>query len=360
MTMHFSTARNIVILVCRAPSPERDADLLCAFATQPDWDVVCALADRHGVLPLLAEVIGEERWARLVPVELRQRLRLLLAAQSLRTRAGLEQLAQVVALLDAQQVTPLVLKGPALASSVYPAPALRPFTDLDLLCPLEQRKRADAALRQAAYIPCEVKESEQENFHVVYEARGPHLPIELHSDLLQLGLPTRCASNLWQAPEWFDVGTEQLPMLALDAQVLHLCVHLHTHGYGRLIWFKDLDLLLRQRGAEIDWDHVYQLARGEGAMLSVYRCILFLRNLLHTPVPAAALEGRVPLVSARAVHAMLWPNRAVQNLQSRQQLRSVRFNPRLGMMGVVPSLVVMGRRREKLAYLLGRVTGFRP
>jgi hypothetical protein len=57
-------------------------------------------------------------------------------------------------------------------------------------------------------------------------------------------------------------------MLAPHHQILHLCVHLHTHGYGRLIWFKDLDLLIRQRGHEIDWPQVYALAHAEGAELS--------------------------------------------------------------------------------------------
>ncbi len=51
-------------------------------------------------------------------------------------------------------------------------------------------------------------------------------------------------------------------------------------------------------------------------------------------------------------HAVLWPHGRVLALAGKQRLRSVRFNPRQGPSGVVPSLVVMGRRREKLTYLL--------
>ena len=52
-----------------------------------------------------------------------------------------------------------------------------------------------------------------------------------------------------------------------------------------------------------------------------------------------------------AAHAVLWPRGRVLALAGKQRLRSVRFNPRQGPAGVVPSLVVMGRRREKLAHL---------
>lgn len=350
--MDQSPARKIVVLVCRAPSRERDIDLLCAIAASPDWDEVVALAEAHGVLSLLADVFGQARWAKHAPAEIRHRLKLTLAAQTLQVRAGLSQLERVVSRLQQQQVPVLVLKGPALASRVYPAAPYRLFTDLDLLCPPDSHPQADTVLRACGYAPLVQKATEQEGFHVVYTAPGTLLPIELHSDLLQLGLPTRCAADLWRAPESFAVGATRIPMLGVDYQVLHLCVHLHTHGYSRLIWFKDLDLLLRSRSAEIDWDHVYALARGEGAVLSVHRCLLLLRDLLHTPVPPEALDGRVSLANVRAIHAWLWPCRAVQNLQGRQQLRSVRFNPRLGVMGVLPSLLVMGRRRDKLARLL--------
>lgn len=171
--------------------------------------------------------------------------------------------------------------------------------------------------------------------------------------LNRFGLPTRCFDDLWRAPETFEVGGTEALMLASHHQILHLCVHLHTHGYGRLIWFKDLDLLIRQRGHETDWPQVYALAHAEGADLSVRHALAHLRTLLNTPLPDAALARPWSNRVGEVAHAILWPRRHVLALESKQRIRSVRFNPRRGVLGVVPSLLVMGRRRDKLARLLG-------
>ncbi|HZC77419.1 MAG TPA: nucleotidyltransferase family protein, partial [Ktedonobacterales bacterium] len=175
--------------------------------------------------------------------------------------------------------------------------------------------------------------------------------VELHRDLLQLGPPTRCQPALWERAQPLLVGKMRARMLSLEHQLLHLAVHLHTHGFSRLIWFKDLDLLLRRHQGEVDWVALHALARAEGVSLSLRHALAAVRELLGTPLPPEAGRdlGWDPL--GMVAHAVLWPRSRVLALAGKQRLRSVRFNPRQGPSGVVPSLVVMGRRREKLAHL---------
>lgn len=347
-----SVERDIVVLATREASAERDQALAHAVAAGPRWEQVTALAHDHGTIPILVNVIQHAPWRSAIPREPLARMELMATATALKNDALLNALGPVVSALARAGIEPIVLKGPALARTLYDDPALRPFTDLDLLCPRHQLPTADAVLRACGYERVPQKPTEQDDFHAVYRSSHGAKLIELHADLLQLGLPTRSIASLWHNLEFFTVGGTAAALLAPDQQILHLCVHLHTHGYGRLIWFKDLDLLLRQRGHEVNWSLVHALAREEGATLSVRHALALLRELLDTPIPPEALARPSGDTMGEIAHALLWPRRHIVELRSKQRLRSLRFNPRQGPLGVLPSLVVMGRRGEKLAQLL--------
>lgn len=350
--MRTSTERDVLVLALREPSLARDHALHLALARRPDWQHIVGLAAFHGALPLLAASARQTPLAGGMAAPLRRALDTRAAAVALKTGVLIQDLDAVLEHLQRAEIEPLVLKGPALASTLYPDPALRPFNDLDLLCPAHQLDAACRLLCADGYIPRPQEATAQDGFHVQFHSANTPTIVELHADLLQLGLPTRCLATLWDHPQPVTIHGVRALALAPEHQLLHLCVHLHTHGYSRLIWFKDLDLLLRRYGQAMDWALVSTLARDEGVSTSVHHALALLAALLDTPIPAGVLSRlpRDPL--GELAHAVLWPRRAVLSLRGKQRLRSVRFNPRLGFMGVFPSLIVMGRRAEKLAIQL--------
>lgn len=350
-----AAACDVVTLAAREPSVERESALLAAIGAEPDWEYALVMAAAHGVAPLLAATVHSAPWAGDISSLVRRRLHLIAAASAIANATAFTTLARLLETLAQRGIHPLVLKGPALARTLYSSPSLRPFGDFDLLCKTGELDAAGEALGALGYVRREATPTEPSDFHRVYLAGDGSLPVELHGDLLQLGLPARCRDALWLSPEVFRVGETDVHMLEVHYQILHLCVHLHTHGYGRLIWFKDLDLLIRRRSQDINWHKVYALARAEGAELSVRHALAHVRTLLDTPLPCEALCGPGGNRVGELAHAILWPRRRVLALESKQRLRSVRFNPRQGALGVVPSLLVMGRRRDKLARLLGEL-----
>jgi hypothetical protein len=342
------------VLALREPSPTRDQALSLALARRPDWQRVVELASIQGVLPLLAAFAQQTPLSDAMPVAVRHALDTRATAVTLKTRVVTNSLLDLLKQFRRHGIEPLVLKGPALASLLYPDPALRPCNDLDLLCPAHQLSLASSVLRAQGYLHRPPDATAQDDFHVRFRSASTRTVVELHADLLQLGLPTRCLASLWEHTQPVNVQGVPALTLAPEHQLLHLCVHLHTHGYGRLIWFKDLDLLLRRYGPTMNWPIVSALARDEGVTTSIRHALALLTALLDTPIPEGALRHvpRDPL--GELAHGILWPRRAVLALHGKQRLRSVRFNPRLGYMGVLPSLVVMGRRSEKLSILVGR------
>jgi hypothetical protein len=138
----------------------------------------------------------------------------------------------------------------------------------------------------------------------------------------------------------------------LNDLFLSLAVHLHRHGFERLIWFKDLDLIIRRDGEGLDWRWLDETARDEGVAASLQHTLWLLRRLLDTPLP----ESAAALARVSRLHRLLWRERDVVEAGERRGRwrRAVQFAPAEGLRGALPSLLLMGRRSDKLRALWRR------
>ena len=122
-------SRELVVL---AWPESREQDVAAAAARVRDWPAFLQRARVENVLGLVAARLRSERPA-VVPVEV---LAQVARAQGAVERVAIEregQLLRVIALLESAGVQVMPVKGPALSQDVYGAPALRTYTDLDLL-----------------------------------------------------------------------------------------------------------------------------------------------------------------------------------------------------------------------------------
>lgn len=119
-------------------------------------------ADRHGVLPAVAanlRALVREHGAERVCREAGPLEEMLASAEErLVTRTGLSlllrhRLRAVADALRERGLPAVVLKGPEFADRLYPDPALRPFTDLDLLAAPTAVPQVEAALEALGYRP---------------------------------------------------------------------------------------------------------------------------------------------------------------------------------------------------------------
>jgi len=126
---------------------------------------------------------------------------------------------------------------------------------------------------------------------------------------------------------------------------------MHYHGYTRLNWFSDVAFLVRDHAAEIDWERLIETVQAEQAQVPVYYSLSFLGALLDVHAPADALDRLRPGRFRRRAHEGYLPAEQVLSLQPmwRPDL-SFYFTPVLKRL--LPDLLVMGRRAEKLGLLL--------
>jgi hypothetical protein len=356
---------DLLVTCARESSTRAQGELQAAATAIDDWDIVAATAARHRLEPMLEAAVANEA-VPYVPADVRDSLRRLAATRVAETMLLEAEHRNVTASLTAAGVLVLVLKGAALASRYYPSPARRPYQDIDLAVKPEHLDRARSTLLANGYqqVPeqrpahrCRRRGGPGARFHEQFVSGAHGALLELHGDILQLGVESLDESARW-ARSVPVPGMDAALMLSAEDQLVHLSVHALKHGFERLLWLKDLDLVLRRSAAALDWDWIILSARREGVAACVWYSLTLASAILLTPVPEHSLRGLRPRAPVRRVLAAAWPAERVRRLESRMHRRVVQFDPRDSTRGMLPSLIVMGRRgvrtRAIVSHTLGR------
>ncbi len=200
----------------------------------------------QGMAPLLFRNISKQDcW----PAELTAKVKgaaLHQAAAELRVEADLRALLQDFA---AAGIQPLLLKGTALAYSLYPELWLRPRCDTDLLVAESEREKATAVLRQLGYAPMLEAEAEYLGSQKSYSKTGPggRFTYDLH---WQISNTNRHFSEKFTAGGLQSIAVpalgEHARTLSKIDSLLYACFHRaghFSHSGDRLIWLYDIHLL---------------------------------------------------------------------------------------------------------------------
>jgi hypothetical protein len=240
-----------------------------------------------------------------VPASVRAQWQAQHTRTALRNTALLHQLRQAIDALDAASIPVVVLKGAALAQTIYENVALRPMRDIDLLV---HRQDVPAALRQLAelgYKPAdpEVHRGTQlayENELRLMRADATRTTIDIHWHLLDSPFYQAhpAFARFWQAvtiaPDRSGRSGAGLPVLAPVEQLLHLSAHLvlHHHGEG-LLWQHDVAAFARHHADTLDWAAVLTQAQALDLVLPLQQVL----SMLVTQWQMAALR---PIAEAAA------------------------------------------------------------
>jgi hypothetical protein len=349
-------------MAARAASPEarfvvaacRDGiastDLTVARDGVQDWASAVEMIRSHGVAALVLRSAGALGVP--LPADTGSRLQEIVTESVAFAMALDVELARVAHDLAAIDCRPLVLKGPAIARTIYPDPALRPYSDIDLLVPRGQAEHAAAALARSGYAerPFQAEVARRRraprsgaSFHRLFVDGTRRVLVELHGDSLQIGIWPAHEEDRWRRARPLP-GVSDALMLGPEDQLLQLAVHLHRHGVSRLIWLKDIDLLAR---TPLDWDLVVHDARGEGVSGSVWLGLEAAARILGTPRPAAG-RRLSPAAPMRVLYGLVWSFDEMGALRAQMRRRGVQFHAAESWRGTIPSLVLMGRRMHRL------------
>lgn len=305
-----------------AVTPEQQADLAEALATVADWPAVVDLATRHGVAGLIQRQLAAHDLLKRVPWRERMALE-----RWRRTREGLQdavdnQVDQMLTASAAEGVSPVVLKGAALATTLYPERGLRSMADIDLLVRPEEAPAATDALLRLGFGRRELYYSDAFNaahgYHLVFRPSGPRrLAVELHWGLAS-GIERRnrlTAAALLRRTVQQRIGRvggrpgRDARVLAPDSRLVYLATHAGTegHAFGRLVWLADLAAVAQHSTIE-DCLAAALLAQRSRTRVATYVALALARDLLGADVPPLILDLlRPPLPVLTLLNRQLGP-----------------------------------------------------
>jgi hypothetical protein len=354
----------------RRPLSDTTRALLCDFAagdvTRPlsrldaDWEDVLQHVCSNGLLGLTHAYLAHRECQDYPPPEFRQWIQQAHTTNTTRMLLVYRNVVKVLAQLARREIDCMVVKGPALAYTVYPDPAWRSFNDLDLIVRERDWATMHQLMLEMGFRP-EANQPPQPPpklvpSAVVYESKYWHREtsflVEVHyDDILNAGLASRDVEGFWERAVSIDVEGVPAKALSLEDQLIHLCAHAHYHGYTRLNGFSDIAFIVRDHAARLNWEQLVKTVRIEEAQVAVYYTLCFLDRLFGIQVPADVLSGLRPDPFRRWWHERYMPQRKVLSLQPMWRPDfSFYFLPLFKRL--LPDLLVMGRRREKLRCLL--------
>lgn len=232
-----------------------------------DWDTLEPLIHSEGLAGLLYQQVREQG---ITPEPVERRLAHEYYRRASRNTLLQHEVETILAALNQAGVSVILLKGLALAATVYHHIALRQIGDVDLLIRREDIAAVDTLLTKRGYQRDQVEtwagDLARHESHATWRRAGPvEVILEPHWSLLDS--PHHQAKGVawfWQTARPARLGQTTVDVLGPEAQLLHLCAHAwlhHSRSSLSMRWLHDVAELLVLYEKEFDWPDLFTQAQ---------------------------------------------------------------------------------------------------
>jgi hypothetical protein len=214
------------------------------------------------------------------------RLRAAVVIEEVRWREYAHLSNAVLTSLVRAGITPAVIRGAALAETVYPHPASRHCDSIVLLVGRRELAEAVAQLRPIGFAP----RSNATPDEVPLQHRGGMRLAVRTAVLVGPGFRVPI-EEVWNRSIAADVTGVRVRRLSSADALLEVCVEgLVARRIRRADWALDA-WHIAVRASDLSWDVLSDTAREAGAALPVLVALRYLTKALDAPVPSATLEA---------------------------------------------------------------------
>jgi hypothetical protein len=244
------------------------------------------------------------------------------------------ELGEAIKVLSACQVPVIVLKGAALAKTVYPEISDRPMGDIDLLIHIEDRVVAVHALENAGYRFLPEPRAPRSPFNTNFTGEATYcrlngIHLDLHWELTPVEWLRRVLALdeevMWRSALPLEIGEIRTLQLSPVDTLLHLCLHLAAQNFAYPTGFRDIVQVLSHYHP-YPWEKFLERAA---------KCKMSVICYFALDVAAVSLGGLVPGEVLEVLCPPAWQNWLVRAI----------VEPRSGMLGHV-------QYNRRLSYLL--------
>lgn len=299
--MDLSPERSLLLACARAKlaaeNYQRISDLAVADL---DWNQFASISYAHGIAPLIYHSLVQSDAVGLIPAAAAQPLRNSYYANAARNSLLYDDLQKLLLALRGEKIDVIVLKGAALAETVYPHRALRPMSDIDLLVRKEQLGKVESKLLDIGYRfdgHGRTKEFYLEHrYHWVFTKRSD-ISIEIHWHIKRPEGPFRIGiDSFWERAQWAKIAGVEALVLCPEHLVLYLCQHLWKHKLlGGIRPLCDIAETTKSYRGEIDWTKLAHTSSKWDMNPCSYLGLSLARELVGGRIPEHVLKDLAPV-----------------------------------------------------------------
>ncbi|MFQ6061743.1 MAG: nucleotidyltransferase family protein [Methanosarcinales archaeon] len=307
-----------------------------------DWNYIMESASIHGISPLLYHNLSKTE--NNIPKEVMKKLKKHYYANFARNMFQYEELSKVLNSFKDAGIEVIVLKGAALAETVYKNIGLRSFSDIDILIKREDLQRSKKKMSELGYTLDEKVTPEEYNEKFgcdLFYFKQKNI-IELHWNIARntgIGKPVKIEiDKMWNNARSANIASVDVLVLSPEDLLLHSCIHLPKHRYERLIWFCDIYEIIKSY--DINWNSVIEIAKKYRVKTLVYYGLYFTDKLLGPTIPEKVLKELKPPYFQRLLFIKL-----LENVLSNKRNVWYRFHS-------FTRFLLIDRTQDKLKYLL--------
>jgi hypothetical protein len=245
------------------------------------WESALALIEENRLLGRVGQSLRHRGLDGALPPEPRRRLRRAAEEKSSRNSRRMARYARVAAALRREGVEPIVLKSAALVALLHPTQDAHEMSDVDIYV-----RPDDLATTERVLVDAGLSAVERLDHAIDYRDADDLLRVDLHHRFEMFG--ERDLYELTIEIPTDSPGIPTMRVLAPDAMLAHLAVHLNEHrdrlGY-RLRWMCDLALALAIWRSDFRWEGVAALLPDERHRLWVARTVGFCHRSWGVALP---------------------------------------------------------------------------
>jgi hypothetical protein len=341
-----STREFQLLLACATsqPNKERIKDVIQEGI---NWPILLALAKQHEIRPILRQSLKSVCWDS-VPQTIRHELDHFYTTNVQRSLLFTAELLGLLGIFQQNGIPFAIFKGVVLSASLYGDPALREFSDLDIIVHEEDVSKVENILTAARYQP-DFPDKDYRSAFLSYQGqyafrnKQTGTSVDLHWRLSGKGEPFPLnPREIWPKLRYETICDCSIPTLAHDDLALLLAAHGTREGWRYLKWTCDFAEILRKY-QDINWITVLGRAERSNCSRSLQLAMVLASTLLDAPAPPELIE------KARC-------NSAVQQLAEKAKLRMLRAAPEAKFRQFLDGLNTHDRLRHRLWPVVTQLT----
>lgn len=252
-----------------------------------DWSHFLDLALHHRLYPLLHQKIKEMDF---IPSEVKKQLANYYRKNTFQMLKLSAEMSWVNATFKESDIPIIFLKGPNLAHDLYGDLSLRTCSDLDVLIPISQLKKAEELLSLHGYIKDDYIETilgdwSWRHHHITFFHKEKGVKLEIHWRLNPGPAFEPSFDQLWKHKRMSELLKEPLYILGREDLFFFLVTHGARHGWSRLRWLCDIQQMLK---ADLNWREVMKKMKKYHVEKVGGQAFLLAEGLLDSQLPKYA------------------------------------------------------------------------